>query len=423
MTGRGGEDHQEDLARRLESLEALRRFGDDVRTLMADAPAGGRLRLLAERLAWYLDCPVVLQNANLLVVAHSGDDAPQVALAPARHQSVRDVVTPLAGAERAVELPPAGSAPRRLVAPVRARGDLVGFLTAAGEAELDRAGEAMAIVAGWIAFEDVLRSEAEHDRAYDRDAFLFDLAAGNASQRLPERARRMGFDLGRSYIPCVFAVLPPGAESAGKLRGVVLDGVRGACPSGADFLVGVLDDTVVGVVPEDLPAGAGALCESVVKMANDISLRVGAGIGPVCREAADYEAGLRRARWVTEVLTLVSPDGTWAAFEDLGIYALLFDRQRSGELDEFVHRWVGPLVAYDELHNTDLVMTLRCVLDTGGVMTEAAKQLYIHISTLKYRVSRIEDLLAVELRNADLAFNLHLACKILAVRQRLAGAG
>jgi hypothetical protein len=52
-------------------------------------------------------------------------------------------------------------------------------------------------------------------------------------------------------------------------------------------------------------------------------------------------------------------------------------------------------------------------------MTEAAKQLYIHISTLKYRVNRIEELLSVELRDAQAAFNLHLACKILGVRRHL----
>ena len=419
--GRDLESAQERLERQLEILEDLRRFGEDLRAVMADGPAGGRLRLLAERLARFSDGPVVLQNANLVLLAGSSEEATDLALAPSRHQSVRDVVSPLAAADGAVEVRPGGELPRRLTVGVRARGELLGFLTAAAEPDDDcRVGPALEIAAGWVAFEHAIRGEIEEDQAYDRDALLFDLATGTAPHRLLERGRRMGFDLSRPYAPCVFAPVPSTAEGVGKLRRVVADAVRAACPSASDSLVGILDDAVVAVVPQELPDGLEALCQSVVTMAKELSLVVRAGVGPGCGQASDYEAGLRQARWVTEVLSLVSPDASWALFADLGVYALLFDRHRAKELDDFVNRWVGPLITYDEVHKTELVTTLRSVLETGGVMTEAAKQLYIHISTLKYRVSRIEELLGVELRNAELAFNLHLACKVLAVRQRLA---
>ena len=44
--------------------------------------------------------------------------------------------------------------------------------------------------------------------------------------------------------------------------------------------------------------------------------------------------------------------------------------------------------------------------------TEAADLLHLHRNTVLYRLSRIEDLLGVDLRNAEVRLGLHLALKI-----------
>lgn len=60
----------------------------------------------------------------------------------------------------------------------------------------------------------------------------------------------------------------------------------------------------------------------------------------------------------------------------------------------------------------DLLKTLQVYLSHNGNMTETAKELYIHRSTLQYRLEKIEDLLQVDLDNAEHRFNLNMAIKL-----------
>lgn len=88
------------------------------------------------------------------------------------------------------------------------------------------------------------------------------------------------------------------------------------------------------------------------------------------------------------------------------IVARLLEQNRD-ELAEFTDRWLGPLLGHAELTNT-----LRVFLATGSP-SAAAHTLYVHISTLKYRLRRIESILAVELSDPEVRFNLRLAFKAL----------
>ena len=83
----------------------------------------------------------------------------------------------------------------------------------------------------------------------------------------------------------------------------------------------------------------------------------------------------------------------------------------------FVDRWLGPLLVH-----TELTHTLRVFLELGGP-SAAATALFVHISTLKYRLRRIESILGVGLSDPEVCFNLRLAFKILAVHERLAAGG
>ena len=75
---------------------------------------------------------------------------------------------------------------------------------------------------------------------------------------------------------------------------------------------------------------------------------------------------------------------------------------------------LGPL-----LEHCELTHTLRVFLETGGP-SAAASALFVHISTLKYRLRKIESILGVDLSDPEECFNLRLAFKILAVQERLA---
>jgi DNA-binding PucR family transcriptional regulator len=87
------------------------------------------------------------------------------------------------------------------------------------------------------------------------------------------------------------------------------------------------------------------------------------------------------------------------------------DLLRTQDLADFAARWLGPL-----LHHAELTRTLQVFLATGGPSASAAR-LYVHISTLKYRLRRIESILGVDLSDPEDCFNLRLAFKIRAAHE------
>jgi DNA-binding PucR family transcriptional regulator len=88
-------------------------------------------------------------------------------------------------------------------------------------------------------------------------------------------------------------------------------------------------------------------------------------------------------------------------------------RARSREdLDAFAHRTLGPLVDYDRLHGGDLVRTLRAYIDEDRVQRRVAERCFVHVNTVTYRLRRISELLAVDLGDPRVIFDLTLALRI-----------
>jgi DNA-binding PucR family transcriptional regulator len=55
-------------------------------------------------------------------------------------------------------------------------------------------------------------------------------------------------------------------------------------------------------------------------------------------------------------------------------------------------RLLGPLREYDDRHNAELLGTLRSFLDCDGSWSACASLMYVHVNTVRYRISRIEAL-------------------------------
>jgi hypothetical protein len=80
-------------------------------------------------------------------------------------------------------------------------------------------------------------------------------------------------------------------------------------------------------------------------------------------------------------------------------------------VDDFIQRWLGPLIGYDSQRQAGLVNTLAHFLDCGGNYDLTARSLLIHRSTLRYRLRRIRDVAGIDLRDVDTRLNLHVATR------------
>jgi hypothetical protein len=112
-----------------------------------------------------------------------------------------------------------------------------------------------------------------------------------------------------------------------------------------------------------------------------------------------------------------------ARFDGMGISRFLSIDADDARLRAFVHEWLGPLEAYDDARHAELVHTLSEALRDQHSLRATSDRIHIHLSTLKYRLRRIEELTGRDLHDPDERFNLDLACRIRATLVAQAASG
>jgi sugar diacid utilization regulator len=105
------------------------------------------------------------------------------------------------------------------------------------------------------------------------------------------------------------------------------------------------------------------------------------------------------------------------AFEATGAYRLLLPAMSEdpGELQRFYAETVGPLVAYDDQYETDLVQTLETFLECDGNVANTSARLFTHRHTIRYRLERVRDLSGLDVASTDGREKLGLGLKAMRV--------
>lgn len=375
-------------------------------------------------LAEWLGAPVAVQMPNLIVAEAAGPGGRELALFPGRGEIEQQVVTRATTEGRFPVIPATGRLPARVVAPITGTaGEFVGFLTAGvGERGRDVTRRALGVSRGLIAYQMAVRQDIEASVASLRQTLLTDVLAGRFSEYPATQAAKLGHDLAAAHIPIAVSTLCPEdfALVTDRLIRLTEQACAHAASSGITSLVGVVDNMVVAFVPEPVPAGAQALAQAISTEADADGVRAAVGIGPASRRATDMAGAAARAQWAVQVLRTMKADDDKriAHFDALGVYGLLFDHERGDELLTYANQWLGPLVEYDRAHRSELVETLRQLFRQRS-LSGAAAALHIHISTLKYRMGRIEEILGMSVESWDNIFHLELALRVLAVAEHL----
>jgi PucR family transcriptional regulator, purine catabolism regulatory protein len=74
---------------------------------------------------------------------------------------------------------------------------------------------------------------------------------------------------------------------------------------------------------------------------------------------------------------------------------------------------LGPVIAYDEEHVTDLVHSLAVFLEHNRSWQRSAEVLHVHKQTLVYRMHRVEELTGRDLRDTADVVELWLGLRAL----------
>jgi purine catabolism regulator len=394
--------------------ELHERAQDLHRQLSELALAGRGLPALLARLHELTGVPVVLERDTTVDYVGSGrlSDSTSAAIAaerPALEEWLREV--PLSAFDPPVAVRPLLDGEARLVAPILVQGSIAGFLSLLGsDGEL---GEMHRLAVGRAAHAcaiELVRARAAHDARDEVDEELLDvLTAGRpgSHQAARERARRKGFDVDAPYL--VIAAEPAERGRAPKVR-AAWERLLATMRSSA--LVRERGDSTLALVSlaGKRAVEPKALVEQLHRVARAAGGPVALGYGAVRTGTAEIASGAREAEQaLTMGRRLFGPDSA-TAFKNLGLYRLLYALQPLPELRAFRDDALGRLRLKDR--RGVLLDTLGAYLATNGSPTDAADLLHLHRNTVLYRLGRIEDVLGLDLRNAEVRLALHLALKI-----------
>ncbi|MGO0061535.1 PucR family transcriptional regulator [Brevibacillus fluminis] len=112
----------------------------------------------------------------------------------------------------------------------------------------------------------------------------------------------------------------------------------------------------------------------------------------ISRPSDRYADVYRHFQEAEQVLSIRTDLGS-PFFDDLGVYRLLMHVQSSQALQSFITDYLGPLIRHDQEYNSQLLQTLRVLLDHNASKQETAEALFIHRQTLYHRLDKIRSLI------------------------------
>ncbi|MFI1716575.1 helix-turn-helix domain-containing protein [Streptomyces sp. NPDC053513] len=127
----------------------------------------------------------------------------------------------------------------------------------------------------------------------------------------------------------------------------------------------------------------------------------------------------QEARRCLDALVLLHRSGQGAAAEDLGFLGLLLADGR--DIDGFVGRTIGQVVAYDRRRGTELVRTLDAYFASGMSPARTKDELHVHVNTVAQRLERVGRLLGPDWQSPARALEIQLALRLHALSDAVAG--
>ncbi|WP_320669485.1 helix-turn-helix domain-containing protein [Patulibacter defluvii] len=288
----------------------------------------------------------------------------------------------------------------------------LGTLTIGGGERLDPDQEAVVEQALPLLTLELLKREAADDGEWRARGALLEalLDAGpSPPPELARRAARLRVDLDAAH--CVVALDVDGDDEAPAqvLRAARSLLARQAPGQGGPALTLRDGRTVLIALPPTLTADPAATAATLRDAAtSQAGAEVVCGVGPVTRDVA---ASARAAR-ACAAFAAVGGGERLVDYERLGPLRFLLDARDPRHALASAEAILAPLVAHDAQHRTPLVATARALAACGGHQTRTADRCFVAVSTLKYRLRKIETLLGVSPNDPETLFRLTLAFRI-----------
>jgi GAF domain-containing protein/sugar diacid utilization regulator len=237
--------------------------------------------------------------------------------------------------------------------------------------------------------------------------------SGPISEALTLRAKRLGVEIAMPHRMLALALDSDHTSSHGNLLALVRETIRrrGQGSAGRSLSVKRGERVLLALGPA-LEEEAVAIAKEVRDEARTQGNTVGVGIGPL---RSDLRESFHSAIACLALADSSGMVGTIVEFDLLGPLRFLLDAPDTRHASAIVSETLEPVQAHDAAGRSPLLPTLRAFVECDGHYVRTAQRLYIAVSTLKYRLRKLHDLLGRSPSDPDLRFQLRLAFGLLDV--------
>jgi hypothetical protein len=142
------------------------------------------------------------------------------------------------------------------------------------------------------------------------------------------------------------------------------------------------------------------------------SRRIGVGVSNQTTSADLLKRAIDDARHALRVAVTKPESVAFVGQSDIASHALLLASVPEEVRGTYRERMLGPILEYDREHNSELEVTLEAFLRASGSWIKCAAAMHVHVNTLRYRISRIEELVGRPLSVLETQTDLLLALNL-----------
>jgi PucR family transcriptional regulator, purine catabolism regulatory protein len=375
---------------------------------------------LVEEVSNQLNRPVSIESAQFSLMASKnmgGTPASQQrSLVDDVHKSVRKQLKVADSNDGKDWIIPTLKVGKRLVAPIMLGENIVGYISSMVRPndDMEAIAELLrpAALAAMIEFHQNRQTGpmfAATQKSLLRDLLLGGTLAASDQERMEQH---YGFDMADGIL--VFAASALNAQG----QPLALDGL----PDSFGVMTEI-EGTATVVVPYLANSGktwqqvAEALQKQLKELVKqkpggaDAQIQIGAG--RMSETTFDLAESYREARQALIVGSMMHTNKEFTiGYGELGVKRLLYLMIDHPELERFCEEIIEPLESYDEEWESELVPSLRVYLAEGANLNSAARALFIHRHTLRYRLEQIAEILKVDIDSQEVLLNLQIAFQI-----------
>lgn len=133
---------------------------------------------------------------------------------------------------------------------------------------------------------------------------------------------------------------------------------------------------------------------------------VSMGCGKLTKSIRCLWKSYRQAKSIQKLQENGKIDHSLIFYSDMGIYKLLMGIEDREIIQEYYDKTIRPLLDYDEKNDSDLAVVLRAYLNHNGSVKETADELYVHRNTINYKLTRISEILDMDLSQLNTRLQL-----------------